>query len=154
MTARAGVTIALGLFAAASGAYVVVDELTRPEAAAPAAAEPAGDRLVAYYFHGNRRCATCNTIEAYAREAVASAFPEELRSGRLVWRTVNFEEPANAHFRESYGLYSSTLVLSDVRGGRERAWVELEQVWLLVRDKPAFLAYVARETRALLGPAR
>ena len=36
------------------------------------------DGVVAIYFHGNVRCATCRKIEAYADEAVQSRFSEAL----------------------------------------------------------------------------
>jgi len=154
MTLRTGAALGLGLFVAVSVAWVVVDEATGGEAQAPGVASPAGDRLVAYYFHGHRRCATCNTIEAWAREAIEGAFPGELRSGRIAWQTLNYEEPANASLRERYLLYTSTLVLSDVRGGAERDWLELDEVWQLAGDKAAFTEYVQRETLAMLeaGP--
>jgi hypothetical protein len=131
---------------------VIVDEATRGESAVPAA-ESDGDRLVATYFHSQRRCKTCNTIEAYSREALEVAFEDELRSGRVVWRALNFEDPANAAYRERYGLFTSTLVLSDVHDGKERDWFGLDETWSLVGDKPAFLAYVERETRAVLESA-
>jgi hypothetical protein len=114
---------------------------------------PAGDVLVAYYFHGNRRCATCNGIEAWAHEAVTRAFAGEIESGRLTWRTLNYDDERNAALRERYGLYSSTIVLSDVRGGEERAWRELEEIWSLSTDESGLGDYVVRETRAMLKAA-
>jgi hypothetical protein len=151
MTGRRLVAAVLGLFVVVSVAHVIVDEATRSVAAPPA--DTAGDRLVAYYFHGQRRCKTCNAIEAYAKEALETAFPEEWRSGRLEWRTVNFDLEANAHYRERYGLFTSMVVLSDFRDGKERDWRDLDEVWGLVGDKAAFLAYVERETRDFLAEA-
>ena len=37
--------------------------------------------------------------------------------------------------------------------GEERDWHELDETWQLVGDKPAFLEYVERETRAVLEAA-
>ena len=34
------------------------------------------ESVVAFYFHGNVRCATCKKIEAYADEAVQQGFPK------------------------------------------------------------------------------
>jgi len=147
MTIRRVVSAALGLFVVAS----VIRVFAGGAAGAPAAAEAAGDRVVAYYFHGNRRCTTCNTIEARARETLSAAFPEAWRTGRLEWRTVNMDAPEGAAYRERYDLYSSTLLLSDVEGGEERRWLELDEVWLLVDDEAGFREYVVAQAREYLG---
>ncbi|MHC4550768.1 MAG: nitrophenyl compound nitroreductase subunit ArsF family protein [Planctomycetota bacterium] len=145
----------LGLFVCVSLVYLVIDEATRAapgagEAATPADTGTARRQVMVYYFHGDRRCQTCNRIEAYAEEALRSAFPDAWASGALAWRTVNIDDAANEHFRERYGLFTSTLVLSRVVGGEERDWRDLDEVWHLVGDKTAFCAYVRRETRSML----
>ena len=151
---RRVLTAALGLFVIASLVTVVVQEVSRADDFAEpdqAATVPeTGTVLTAYYFHGNKRCSTCNTIEAYGREAIETRFGDELKSGRIVWRVLNFDDPKNAALRERYALFSSTLLLSDVRDGKERDWYPLDETWKLFRDKQAFLAYVEKETRAIL----
>lgn len=153
MLARRIATAVLGVFVAVSVLVVVVQEL-RGKGGGPggqAAAAPEGDVLVAYYFHGNRRCTTCNAMETWAREALGGAFADELASGRIRWRTLNYEDAGNDALRERYGLYASTIVLSDVRGGEERRWRELGEIWSLTDDQHGFSVYVVREARALLG---
>ena len=95
-------------------------------------------------------CTTCNRIEAYARETIEKRFPDEVKTGRIVWRTLNYEDEANATYRERFMLVSSALVLSDVRSGSERDWHDLDEVWVLEIDKPKFMAYVEREMRGVL----
>ena len=46
-----------------------------------AAAELA-DKVIAYYLHGHRRCATCIKLEAYTKEAIETGFAELLEQGR------------------------------------------------------------------------
>lgn len=111
----------------------------------------ADHKVVAYYFHGNVRCMTCRAIEAYAHEALETAFPESLRSGELEWRVLNVEQPGNEHFIQDYELSTRSVVLVDTVGGQQKEWKNLRRVWELVRDKPAFLAYVQDETRTYLG---
>ena len=153
MTAKGVAAVVLGLFATVSAAYVVFDEVTRSEPVGTSVEQFEGDHVVVYYFHGNKRCATCTSIEQYAREAIEKGLPEELRSGRIVWRTLNFEDDANASYREEYTLVSSSLVLSDVRDGKQHDSVDLDEVWTLVTDKAAFLKYVESEIRELLESA-
>ena len=109
-----------------------------------------GHKLIAYYFHRTQRCETCLAIEAYAEEALKDAFPEELGTGELEWRTVNVEEPANEHFVEDYQIVSSELILVDTHDGERKEWRNLERVWDLVGDELEFKAYVEGEALAFL----
>ncbi len=108
-------------------------------------ASPAGPRVIAYYFHGSVRCATCKTIEAYTREAIDTHFAAALKSGELEVRSVDFEKPENEHFLNDYKLSSSSLVLVDPRGSGEDSWKLLQEVWQLTDNKPAFVRYVKEE---------
>jgi hypothetical protein len=106
--------------------------------------------VVAYYFHGNLRCKTCRTIEAYSEEAIRSEFADEIGSGRLAWRVVNIEKPENKHFVEDFELVTRSLVLTEYEDGEVIRWENLKQVWQLVRDKEQFLDYVHSSTRKFL----
>ena len=162
MKTKTIITVALIAFVAASVGYLIAQEF-RPAsekpvetetAAPPVDPEPAGGgaehTVLAYYFHGNVRCTTCRTIEAYAHEALHAGFPDALNTGALEWRVVNLDEPANEHFVEDYELATRSVVLVDLVDGQPRRWKNLDQVWRLVRDKPAFLTYVRAEAGAFL----
>jgi hypothetical protein len=107
-------------------------------------------RVIAYYFHGEVRCLTCRTIEAYAREAIDTHFADALKSGRLEVRYVDFDQPGNEHFLDDYQLSSSSLVLVDSRGSGSDSWKQLQDVWQLTDDKPAFIGYVKEELAKFL----
>lgn len=98
-----------------------------------------------YYFHGTVRCAACDRIEAYGREAVESGFALQVQSGLIEWRGVNTDSRANEHFVKDYGLLTRSIVISDVRHGKERRWKNLDRVWELLDDKSAFERYVQDE---------
>ncbi len=117
-----------------------------------ASESPAADRIVVTYFHGDRRCATCMKLEAYSQEAIVGEFADDLRAGKIEWRTINFDEDANKHFAKDYGLYSQSLVLSHVVDGEEVAWKNLDQIWKLVGDKDKFLPYVRTATHEFMAP--
>ena len=123
------------------------DDLQTTPAVAPQTLEA---EVVAYYFHGNLRCRTCQTIEAYSEEAIRSEFADELASGHLVWRVVNTDEPENRHFVKDFELVTRSLVLTEYREGEVTRWENLKQVWQLVRDKEQFLDYVHSSTRKFL----
>lgn len=105
------------------------------------------DRVVATYFHGDRRCATCLKLEAYSREALETGFAEELGDSTLVWRTVNYDRQENKHFLNDYELFTKALILSRTRNGVEAGWKNLDKIWELVRNKDDFVKYVQDETR-------
>jgi len=121
------------------------------EAKAAAGDEADGRQVVVYYFHGERRCKTCRTIEAFAEETVRGRFAKQLGSGALAWQAINFEQPGNEHFIEDFGLVSSSLVLVEMRDGKAARFEVLQKTWSLVRDKPAFEQYVEEAVRSFLG---
>lgn len=112
---------------------------TTPQAATGLPAK----RIVAWYFHSTKRCKTCNTIEAYAKESLDTRFKDALERGVLTWKTANMDDAWNAEAVERYGLMRSSLVLADMRGGEENDYVVLKRVWDLTDDKETFAAYVA-----------
>lgn len=135
----------IGLLFVASGVT-----LAGPSAEeAPAAA--AADGVVAFYFHGNTRCATCKKIEAYADEAIHTGFVQALETSALTWRVVNVEEPENRHFIEDFQLVTRSVVLAEFRDEKVVRWKNLDKVWQLVRNKDSFTRYVQSETREFLG---
>lgn len=109
------------------------------------------NRVIAYYFHTTQRCASCRAIEANSREALESAFGDQLKDGRLIWRVVNVDTKGNEHFMTDYKLYTKSVVLVHQVGGKTTEWKNLPKVWELLTDKPAFHAYVQGEVRGYLA---
>ncbi len=109
------------------------------------------DKIIAYYFHGTRRCVTCKKIEAYSQEAIESTFKKELESGRLEFSAVNFDEEENKHFIKDYELYTKSLVICDYNKGKQVRWKNLEKVWQHVRNKEDFFKYVQDEISAYIN---
>lgn len=105
-----------------------------------------------YYFHVSRRCKTCLTIEANAKEAVETRFHTEMASGLISWEEVNFDEEENAHFVKDFDLMFSSLIIAKYQDGKPVEWKNLQKVWELVRDKPSFLDYVQSEIQVFLEP--
>ena len=100
--------------------------------------------VVLYYFHGTRRCNTCQTIESYTQEAVEGKFMDALQAGTLSWVPLNTDEVENEHFVKDFELVSSSLVLAEVDDGDVVRHQVLQEVWTLVRDKPGFIEYVQK----------
>lgn len=124
---------------------------TDPEASV-VVPEPAHCVLVTY-FTTDTRCPTCLKIEKQTRDAVSSAFANELASGEVRFQTLNLDRPENKRFEALYQLSFKTVVVSDRHQGKEAAWAKFDQVWDLV-DKPAeFAACLQEGIRQYLKPA-
>jgi hypothetical protein len=162
------VTIALLAFVAISIAYAVAQDVRRaPSAAAsdaPGQATPPGaagldalkggaggaSKYLATYYHGNVRCPTCKKIEAYSQEAIETRFAKEIKAGKVAFRMVNYDEKGNEHFKKDYNLEAQSLIISEVKNGKELRWRNLEKVWDLTYDKEKFIAYVEAEVKAFI----
>ena len=145
---RRVITGALLVFVTVSVVWAYTGPFGRPSAVEPPVADASNAALLVYYFHGDRRCATCVGIEAGARRAVAAEFAAERRAGELELIARNADQPENAHFVEEFELVASSLVLATPDGKSHRV---LDRVWQLVGDDAAFDAYVVdavREARA------
>lgn len=109
-----------------------------PETGPTAAPAPSGSRLVAFYFHGAKRCASCNTIERLTRDALQP----EVQAGAVEIRPVDIDEPANAHFVQDFQLTMRTVVLAEEADGRITRWERLDECWQRFGDAPDFTDYV------------
>ncbi|MGW8323784.1 MAG: nitrophenyl compound nitroreductase subunit ArsF family protein, partial [Thermodesulfobacteriota bacterium] len=102
------------------------------------------------YLFTSIRCPTCKKLEAYSRQAIEEGFPAELEEKRVVFRTLNLDEPGNSRYVEAYKLVTKSLIVSLNRKGKEIKWKNLPDIWKLVGDQEKFTEYVQRETRSFL----
>jgi hypothetical protein len=123
-------------------------------AVAKAAAPAMPEHVVAYYFHGNYRCATCLKLEEYSRVAIEEGFPRELSEGILSFEVVNVDEPQNRHFISDYALVTKSLVLVQMAGDEQVRFKNLDFVWKFLGSRDEFKAYVQDEVRGFLAEVR
>lgn len=164
MDPKKAVTGLLVAFVVASVGFLIVKETRKPDVPVPipidvaisstrpapigrAESRPAPEKVACYYFHGNQRCPTCRKIESLAHQTVESSFAEELADGRVEWRVANVQQPANVHFQKKFDIYSASLILVKTQGERQVEWKNLDKVWKLVGDEPAYTKYVREELR-------
>jgi len=116
-----------------------------------AESESVDDAVMVYYFHGNTRCPTCRSIESQAHEAVQSDFVSEVENEQVIWKVLNYEEPAGTELGKKFEIQMPVVVLARISGGQIEDWKRLDQVWALVGDKPAFREYLCGEIAGMLG---
>jgi len=113
-------------------------------------AQARGSKVIVYYLHTTARCPSCLKIEAYTAAEVTGPLSGPLSEGRLEWKVLNVEEPKNEHFVEDYQLYTKSVVVSEMKDGKEVRWKRLDKVWDLLGDQQAFMKYVDEEVRGYL----
>jgi len=99
------------------------------------------DKVEVFHFHGNSQCYSCKTIGAYSEETINTYFPDELKSGKLVYAHVNYDLPENKELARKYGAASSSLWI----GVYKNKTLSKEQdinVWYKIDDKKGFMDYL------------
>lgn len=119
-------------------------------AANAATSESVDDGLVVYYLHGIKRCATCEAIELQSHEVVHVDFASQVESGEVVWRVVNYDQPAGADLATKFEIDKSNVVLVRMKDGHIEEWNRLDNVWALWNDELAFADYVRSEIEQML----
>ncbi len=162
MNGKRAITVLLLVFVVASIAWLAVQNTGQPAPAAsptvanaaPEVANATGEsRYIAYYFRNNVRCPSCLKIEQYTDEAIQTGFGEQLAAGTLQWKVVNTDQPGNEHFVKDYQLQTKSVVLVEMRGGKEVKYKNLEKVWELLGSQPGFVAYIQEEAAAFMQPS-
>jgi hypothetical protein len=75
---------AAALFAFRSGSPVAEEKVVFPS----------GDKVEVLYFHLTRRCVTCQAVETVSADAVRDLYAEEMKEGKVVFRSLNIEDKA------------------------------------------------------------
>jgi len=148
MKAKNFIVVGLLVFVGLSIAFIFLNERKKADAVPVRMSET--PVTMVYYFHGNTRCKTCLNIEAYTKETVENRFVGARIEDKVRFISVNVEEPENEHFVKDYQLTTRSVVLSRQDKGKEISWKRLDEVWNLVKDKPAFMRFVHQETADMM----
>jgi hypothetical protein len=144
--------LALFLAAGSSFAASAAETSAAGSSQAPAAAQKTEQSTTrVYYFHGNMRCKTCKKIEALTKKTVEESFAGQLKDGSMEVQVVNVDLSENEHFVEDYQLATRSVVVSQMKQGKETKWRRLDKVWQLVHDEAAFAQYLRDEISLLLN---
>jgi len=152
MNAKRVIRLVLIAFVTLTAIWLVSRELPeRPVPDAPTVAGADGDHVTVYYFHRTARCVTCLTIEQLAQSEVENTFRDQIASGKIVFRSINIEDPGNDHFTTDYNLVSQAVVLVEMRDGAPRRWKNLDAIWDLVHEEGEFRQYIRAEVGLFTG---
>ncbi len=162
MKIKSIISALLLVFVFASVAYMAVKEPRRVEEDAASSSSPSATlpkvvgvepNVAVYFFYNDIRCDVCLRLEAYAVEALKMHFADELASGAIQWRMLSMDDPENEHYLIDFELYSKSVVLVDPENGTPVRFKNLEDIWDLVYDKPAYIEYIRESIRDFLAEA-
>jgi len=94
------------------------------------------------HFHGNSQCYSCKTVGAYAEETVNTYFPDEVASGKLVFKHVNYDLPENRALAVKYGVTGSSLWIGTYTTKGNFTAEQNINVWYKINDKEEYMTYL------------
>lgn len=104
--------------------------------------KPPSHQVVVFYFHRTERCPTCKRVGGLAEEAVTQTFPQELKSRRVEFWMVDFQDKRNTELAKSYRIQGPTLVLANVFDRQVKEWTPMPKIWQLVGKSDEMQRYI------------
>ena len=92
-------------------------------------------------------------MEKLTKEVLKKQFRKQIISNKIIFKAVNTEKPGNKHFIQDYQLFTKSVVLVDMRKGKQVNWKRLDKTWNYIRDREAFLRYIKNEIDVFLKGA-
>lgn len=68
-------------------------------------------KVEVYYFHFTRRCSTCMSVEATAKEAVETLYADKVKKGEYAFEGLNLDDASSKAIAEKLGVGGQTLLV-------------------------------------------
>ena len=91
------------------------------------------NRLELYYFHATKRCYSCTAAEEFTKKALDNNFSGELKSGKILFRAVNFDLPEGKKIAKKFNMSFNGLILNTVKG-KDENYQYLEDLFMLIPE--------------------
>jgi len=89
-------------------------------------------------FEPDNPCQGCTNLGNYAEETIKTHFPEEYKSGKITYETVNYRDPKNRQIIEKYNVMGSSLYITVIKDGKEEI-IDANDMWNYVWEKEEYL---------------
>lgn len=135
--------VALAVFPLVALAFMT--SLLAPAAAAAdarAADRPPADRVVVMYFHRTQRCPTCLRMGSFTEKAMVEGFAAQLKSRKVAFHFIDFQDPKNAAFTKAYQVGGPKLIVARVANNKVAEYKDLTEMWAKSHNEPEFVDYV------------
>jgi len=105
-----------------------------------------------YYFHGTSRCWSCITAEDYAREALNTYFPQELKDGKITFASINAQKPANFQeegLAKKFDISYNSLIINKIKD-KEIGYENVQEIWQNLNNKDQYVALIKQKVESAL----
>lgn len=110
------------------------------------------DCVEVLYFHGKQRCVTCNAIEKLTREVLENDFAQQLKDGKVVFKTIDISQKENEGIAEKFEVTWSSLFVNRWKSGKETPDNMTEFAFSYAKGSPdVFKARVIKKITGLLN---
>ena len=111
---------------------------------------PAGaEKIEVLHFHTTKQCISCINIGKFTKATVEEKFPEEFKSGKIVFREINIDLSENQKIAQDYKVSGSALYINAIKNGQDNK-EEDTTVWRLVTNEAQLKSYFEAKLKALL----
>ncbi len=73
------------------------------------------------YFHRTDRCETCMSIQANIQKVLDDDFTDEIKSGKLSFHIIDYEQLEDTSKINKYEVEAPTLVITKIKKGKEKS---------------------------------
>jgi len=108
------------------------------------------EKVQVYVFHSTNRCYSCVTMGEYAKATVEEFFQPELKDGKIEFKEINVDLPANKDVAAKFKAVGSSLFLNAIVDGKDNIKEEV-QAWRLLGNQKAFSDYLSKKIRSIIG---
>jgi hypothetical protein len=93
------------------------------------------------FFHPVPGCDSCDRVSILANETVTAYFSRERAAGKITFRDINLNDPANRAVAKRYGASTESLFIgvNDESGFRA---TEIVDIWYYAYDHEGFMQYL------------
>lgn len=67
--------------------------------------------ITVYYFHNERRCATCEAVESETKAALEKYYPQQIKDGKIAFVSLSLEEASGASIADHFQIASQSLIV-------------------------------------------
>ncbi|MFN2395053.1 MAG: nitrophenyl compound nitroreductase subunit ArsF family protein [Bacteroidales bacterium] len=104
-----------------------------------------------YYFHRNRRCGPCRTIENLTKKTMETYYNQEMENGEVIFRIVNVQQDENREIAQKFNAVSTALFVNVKNGSDSKATNLTGFAYRYSRNEEAFLSELKKQIDSALG---
>ena len=102
------------------------------------------------YFHATMRCDGCIKVEAAINRAVNKVFAKEMKSGKIVFESIDFQDDKNTALANEFKIDEQTLIAMKMKDGKVAKFSNMKDFWDKCNKDEDIEKYVKTEIGKLL----